>query len=163
MRVAEQLSPSPRDDDKLTFRWPAAILARARAALGSGDANRALTLATRVRDRIEGSELRPALKLAEAQATMTQGLADLALHRPEPARSSLARAVELISEINDAASPWLAQAQIALGEAHLALGDRPTAVALLAKASAIEAVHPKLGEQYRRPLRELESRLDKQH
>ena len=159
-RIANAMTPVTLEGHKLSANWAATILARARAALESGEADRALTLSTEVRERIEASPQRPNLKLAEAKAALIQGVANLKMHRPELAKPSLARAVELITEINDASSPWLAEAQIALGEAHLELGDRPTAIALLAKAIAITAAHPKLGEQYLRPLRELKARLD---
>ena len=72
----------------------------------------------------------------------------------------LARAVELSAELFDhEQSPKLADAQIALAECLLDLGQRDQAKALLAQANAIHASHKELGEHYRKPMRDLQARF----
>jgi hypothetical protein len=58
-----------------------------------------------------------------------------------------------------AESPWLAEAQVALADARLRAGDAAGARALLAQAQRIHAANRELGEQFRKPLRELELKL----
>jgi cytochrome c len=59
----------------------------------------------------------------------------------------------------DPGSPALADAEIALSNCHLDLGDGKTAIDLLARAKAIHNKHPILGLHYRKPLIALEHRI----
>jgi serine/threonine-protein kinase len=70
----------------------------------------------------------------------------------------LERALEL-RQTQYASSFRLAEAQIALADCKLRLGDLEGSRALLAKAKAIHAASPPLGDQYRKPLLELSQRL----
>ena len=56
------------------------------------------------------------------------------------------------------AFPSIAEAQVALANCHLDVNHREPARALLARARAIHAAHPELGEHLRRPLREAQAR-----
>jgi tetratricopeptide (TPR) repeat protein len=58
-----------------------------------------------------------------------------------------------------ASSPLLAEAQTALADCKLRLGDTGAARALLARAKSIHAANRELGEHFRAPLREVERRL----
>jgi serine/threonine-protein kinase len=161
LQVASALTYEPLEGAKLSANWLDAKLAEARALLATNQANLALAVAAQINERIAASALRPYLKYAEARATMTQGTAELMLHEPNVAEPLLAHAVELIAELNEPQSPWLAQALIALAEAKRALGERQAAAELVTRATAIEAAHPKLGKQYRQPLRELQAHIDR--
>jgi thioredoxin-like negative regulator of GroEL len=72
----------------------------------------------------------------------------------------LEQAVALDQQLYDAnQSPRLSDAEIALANCSLTLGQRDRARALLASAEAIEATHRELGVQYKEPLRKLRVRL----
>jgi hypothetical protein len=72
----------------------------------------------------------------------------------------LQRAHALYGEVYDARlSLGLAEAKVALAECLLALGRIDHARELAGQAAAIQAVHREVGEQYRRPLRALQTKL----
>ncbi|HUQ11999.1 MAG TPA: tetratricopeptide repeat protein, partial [Steroidobacteraceae bacterium] len=58
-----------------------------------------------------------------------------------------------------ASSPLLAEAQLALADCKLRLGDAAAARTLLTRAKTIHAANRQLAERFRQPLRDLEQRL----
>lgn len=91
------------------------------------------------------------LQLSLGRALMISGSAADALPHLE-------RALEL-RQTQYASSFRLAETQVALADCKLRLGDLTGSRALLAKAKAIHAANPPLGDQYRKPLLELSQRL----
>jgi tetratricopeptide (TPR) repeat protein len=138
--------------------WTFASVSHARAQMARGDAAAAvpalravlakyLAQPEDVRDLNEELDLRLALGQA---LTATDHAAEALPH--------LERALTL-RQPQFASSPLLAEAQIALADCKLALGDTGAARALLARAKGIHAANRELGEQFRAPLRDVERRM----
>jgi hypothetical protein len=128
--------------------------------LALGRPGAAIEQAREVQERIQGSGVGPYLKRWEAQAALVEGKGLLLTQRAPDALPQLQRAVLLGSEVYDPErSPDLAGSQVALASCLIELGHRDQARALLAQAKAIHSTHKDLGEQFRKPLRELEARL----
>ena|SRR6266403_5475065 len=86
--------------------------------------------------------------------------ARLLLGQPVSARPDFERALGLFQELYDRArSPDIADAQIALANCNLELGQPGRAQALFVSAEAIQATHRELAVQYTEPLRKLRARL----
>ena len=103
--------------------------------------------------------MRPYFKRYEAPAALDEGKGLLLAGRAPEALPLLQRAVQLGSQIYDVdQSPQLADSQIALATCLFNLGRRDEARALLIRAKAIHATHKDLGEQFKKPLRELSQR-----
>jgi len=148
--------PAP---NKISLTWVHASLARADVALALGKPEQALDPASRVRIAVERSPSRVYFKKFEAQAALAEGKALILMRRAPEAMPLLDRAAELSSDLYDPArSPKLADSQIALASCLLGLGRGEQARTLLAGAKAIQATHPELGEQFKKPLRELSQR-----
>ncbi len=81
----------------------------------------------------------------ESQAVLDHTLGRLWLQAGEPtkARELLLRALALREKIDLPTSPWLAEAQLVLGESLLQLNERPAARMRLAQAERILAAHPR--------------------
>ena len=91
---------------------------------------------------------------------MEEGKSLLLTRHASDALPLLQRAVQLGAEVYDPGrSPALADSQIALAKCLAELGHRDQARVLLVQAKAIHSTHKDLGEQFRKPLRELEARL----
>ena len=78
--------------------------------------------------------------------------------RAQEALPHLERTLEL-RQAQYANSPRLAEAQLALADCKLTLGDAAASRALFEKAKAIHAANRELSDFYRKPLRELGARL----
>ena len=138
------------------------LVERARLALVTSRPQEAIAIGGRARRAIEASPLRPYLKIHEAGAALVEGEGMLADGRPSDALPLLSRAVDLASALYDRGrSPLLADAQIALAECYLDLRQPTDAKPLLAQALAVQATHKELGEHFKKPLRELEARLQR--
>jgi serine/threonine-protein kinase len=138
----------------------AAQLLRAQALLQLGRGAEAETVAGQALDEIVGSPLRSYYQTLEADAALRLGQAQQRNGRSAAARSHLERAVQLRAANEDRRlSPWLAEAQIALADCSLDVGDRSTARAFLDQAKAIHAEQAELGEHFEAPLRALRARL----
>ena len=132
----------------------------AQALLAQRNVADARRIAAEALEAIPASPVRQYFQTLEAEAALRLGQAQQLAGEPNAARASLERAVSL-RETNDDAnqSPWLAEAQIALAECLIDLGQRDKARALARKAAAIEAAHMELGEQFKAPLRKVVARL----
>ena len=71
----------------------------------------------------------------------------------------LEQAVGIYERTQVPASPWLADARVALAECRLDLGDAPGARSLYQRAQDAARTHAELGEHFREPLRALGRRL----
>ncbi len=94
----------------------------------------------------------------ELDLRLSLGRALSATDQAKEALPHLERALAL-RQPQFASSLLLAEAQVALADCKLRLGDVAAARALLAKAKAIHAANRELGQQFRKPLRDLEQRL----
>jgi tetratricopeptide (TPR) repeat protein len=154
----------PAVEGALSYDWLDISLARAEASLARNRPEEAIEQAGAVRRRIEASGLGLYFKRWEAEAALEEGKALLLSRRPLEALPLLQRAVRLGSDVYDPdRSPRLASSEIALAKDLVALDRRAEALAPLARAKAIHATHKDLGEQYRKPLRELEALLRGRH
>jgi hypothetical protein len=127
--------------------------------LAAGDPNSASRLAAEVRDDVTRSPHRPWLALWEARAALAEGKAQLLAGKARDAQPLLERAVALRTELLDAASPLLADAEIALSNCYIDLRELQKASALLTSAKAIHRKHAVLGRHYLKPLTALEDRI----
>jgi hypothetical protein len=135
-------------------------LAAAEAHLALGELAQARELAGGVYERVAASAQRGYLVAYEAQAALAFGRALRQTGAPAEAQAYLQAAVKLRSSVTDPeASLPLADAQIALAHCLLDLRRASEARVWTARARAIHAVHPVLGEVRRQPLRDLEARL----
>jgi len=138
--------------------WKVQLL-RAEVALARKDGGTAAQLAAPVNRELAGNPVRDYLKGLEARAALVEGKADLLSGRAPDALPLLQHAVGLRESIMDPVSPSLADAQVALADCYLNLGDVEHAKALVATAKKALDAHHELGNQYSRPLQEVEERL----
>jgi tetratricopeptide (TPR) repeat protein len=94
----------------------------------------------------------------ELDLRLSLGRALSATDQAKEALPHLERALAL-RQPQFASSPLLAEAQVALADCKLRLGDEAAARALLAQAKRIHAANRELSPQFRQPLRDLEQRL----
>jgi serine/threonine protein kinase len=136
------------------------MVLQAELTLAQGNVPGALDLAMRARSIIAASPNRRYLKIWELRASLAAGKAKLAAALPQDAQTLLSTALDLGGEVLDTSqSPLLADAQIALAECWLDLGQRHRAAVLLTAAQSIHATHKALGEHYKKPLRRLRARM----
>jgi len=109
---------------------------------------------------IQESALRKYYQSIEAEALLRLGEAQRYGHNALAARTTLEQALELRVSNDDAASPWLAEVQVALAETLIDLNEPSRARELLVKARSIHAQHAELATEFRTQLRALERRLD---
>jgi TolA-binding protein len=98
------------------------------------------------------------------QEALTRRLLGLALLRSgnvTDAQVQLRRAVALREALDDADSPWLAQARINLAESLLREHKKEEAQALLKTAAVAQSHQPRLRDSYRRELRQTTEMLQK--
>ncbi|MEO6365676.1 MAG: tetratricopeptide repeat protein, partial [Luteimonas sp.] len=119
----------------------------------------AIQMTQRVRNAIDTSELGAYLKLHAMRADLIEGNSTLHAGNPAAALPLLQRALATRRALLATSSPEIADAQVALADCYLALGQRAAAQGLANEALAIHAAHAQLGEQYRGPLRDLQRRL----
>jgi hypothetical protein len=100
--------------------------------------------------------------LYASSADLTEGESRLKRHDAAGALPLLQQALAVREKLFIAPHPRLAEAQTLLATCDLELGKTEEARALAAAATAIDAHYPELNDQYRRPLRELQARLDAQ-
>ncbi|MDZ4813200.1 MAG: serine/threonine-protein kinase [Pseudomonadota bacterium] len=140
----------------LVERW----LLTAEVDLASGRNIPARELAQRARAKIQSSGQGAYHAFYTIRADLVEGAATLQVARPAAALPLLQRTLAVREKLLATASPRIAEAQILLAECHLALGDVTSARSLANAAAAIHALHNELGEHYRRPLRQLQAKLE---
>jgi len=152
--------PAEQSTSVLSQNWLRWALVKSEASLALNHTDEAIQLTRDARRRLEGNAIRPYWREFEAASDLLEGRALTSRDGFAEALPLLQRAVQLGSEIYDRGhSPALADYQVALAKCLLALGRRDQAQALLVQAKAIHAPYKDLGEQFRRPLRELEGLL----
>lgn len=138
-------------------------LARAQAALQLGRFADAQVQAQQALDRLARSPLRTHFAALEAEALLMQGQALRGAGDARAARSPLTRAVTLREPLADAASPWLAEARIALAQCLLDLREREAAGRLLQQARTAHRAHTELAPHFKAPLAALQARWQQAH
>jgi tetratricopeptide (TPR) repeat protein len=138
----------------------AAGLLRSRAYRMSGRVEEADQAATAVVDLLRHARDRAYYQWLEADALMQLGQAQRLAGRPGIARTNLEQAIELGAANDAAASPWLAEARMALAEDLIDLGDRHAAEHLRAQAAAALAIHREIGDHFTQALHALSVRLE---
>jgi len=153
-----ELRADPGDATASFDRLDRRLLA-AEVALAAGDATGAAVEADAAVQAIARSGQADALDAWSARAALDVGRAALLARDTATALPPLRRALDLRRKLLLPASPKLAEAMIALAGAELDHGERAAARALAAEAASIHAAQPELGDQYRRPLRDLQARV----
>ncbi len=152
--TARDVAVMPLDGDRV-----AAETGLSAAALASGQPEEALRLALAARGRLEGAATRAYWPVLEAEVLLELGRAQSRLGDLAGAKRSLERALALRVANELPMSPWIAEADAALGAVRLADGDAAGARALSARAAGIAASHAELGRQFREPIRALAAAL----
>jgi serine/threonine-protein kinase len=135
-----------------------AVLAKvglAGAYLALGRVDDGYRVAQAATAELQHSAVRDYYQSLEADALLRLGESQMRLHDSTAANVSLERALQLRTANGDANSPWIAEIDIALASCALDLGDPARARKFAARAQAIHGAHAELGEQFKRPLREL--------
>ena len=159
-RLLQGLNAIDVDLGRLSIGWAQRSLANAQVEMALNQTADAQRIAADMTERITHSPLREYLKVYEAGAALVAGKVRLRTHDPSSALPFLKQAVELDSALYDPErSPELADAQIALADCLIVLGDRKEASVLIQKAQAIHSAQPDLGEQFKAPLRAVAARL----
>ncbi len=115
---------------------------------------------SKVRSEIEKSgHIAGRIERYRSSADLIEGDSRLRRHDANAASPLLQRALAAREKILLAPSPRLAEAQSLLAMCYLATGQLAQARQLAASASAIEAHYIELSDRYRRPLKELQERL----
>lgn len=157
LRESAVLPASPRD---ITYNWLDASIAHAGVELAQGRPAAARERAGEVQRRLEERGLAVYFKRWLSEAALVEGKSLLLENRAADALPRLQRAVQLGSEVYDPQrSPELADAKIALATCLVDLGRGGQARAMGSQAKAIHKANKELGEHYRQPLRQLETRL----
>ena len=131
----------------------------AQANLSSGHTAQALGLAHEALDRVVESPLRSRFQSLEANAALVLGKALLRSGDAVQARPLLERALQLRQAVAEDSGPWIGEAQIALANCLLELGDRSRARSMFDEAAANFAPHAELGVQFKNPAAAVEQRL----
>ena len=158
--LVDELYVDPDESLGISFTAIEQWLLLAETELGAGNESAAVELARRARARITGTGLSDFLPFYLIRADLVEGEAMLQQKLPLIALPLLQRALTTRQNVVDTNSPGISEAQIALANCYLDLGDMKHARALADAARAIQASHKQLGEQYRHPLRNLDERLD---
>ena len=147
----------PKSDSSLRIaKW----LTEADIAMETaGDASEMETLLANARAEIERSGLVKGRELYLSSADLIEGESRLKRHDAATALPLLQRALAARETLFVAPYPRLAEAQTLLATCYLELGRTNEALELAATAAAIDAHYPQLSDHYRRPLRELQARL----
>jgi serine/threonine protein kinase len=149
------------DESQLPFRYDAVVknVGLAQTYLQLDRAPEAERAARRALNDIQHSPLREHYPTLEADAALRLGQALERAGDASQARANIEHAVQL-RETNDApASPWLAEARIALANCLIDGGEMKGARMLLAQAASAQAAQAELGEHFKAPLRALQARM----
>jgi tetratricopeptide (TPR) repeat protein len=160
LKVLDRFAVKAADAGAVSLTVLQRSIQTAKAHLARNDALSVIATLTPTREEFERSSLRTYLKTYEADTLLLIAKARLLLGQPVSARPDFERALSLFQEVYDRArSPDVADAQVALANCYLELGQPGKAQALFGSAEAIQAIHRELGVQYTEPLRKLRARL----
>jgi serine/threonine-protein kinase len=134
-------------------------LLSAEVDIAAGLASPASELARGAREQINASGLAAYMEFYTLRADFIEGEAALLEGNAAAALPLLQRTLSTRQKLLDRSSPRIAEAQIALAQCYLALGQPAQARELASAASATQAMHAQIGEHYRRPLHQLQARL----
>ncbi len=129
-----------------------ATIALTELLAGTGRADEAIALARPQLDRIDKQGAGATPPDVDAGTRLWLGIALLTAGRAGDAEPLLMKAVEQRIALDDADSPWLARARVALARTEAALGRREQALALEAAANQAIARHSELADGLRHPL-----------
>ena len=137
---------------------------RAQTALAAayvqlGQAVSATDVARSALEHLEQSPMRDYYQTLEADAALQLGRAQLLTGDVRAARDNFERSLTLRAANDQLNSPWIAEAQLALAECLIALGDPARARSLMKRAAVIHASHPELGDHYKQALIDVKRRL----
>ncbi len=136
-----------------------AKLGLAAAAERQGDFAQAQWQASGVLDALRAATVRDNFMPLEAAALLQVGVASHAAGDVKAARTTLEAALRLLETLDSQRSPSLEEAEIALADCLLDLGERNHASSLLKRAKAIRDANPDLGEQFTSPLHTVSAKL----
>ena len=116
-------------------------------------------LALQALGSVQGSALRERFVALEAEAQLRLGQARQRDGRAAEARAPLEQALALRATHESSVSARLAEAQVALAECLLDLGERAAAQSLLTQARQAHAAHTELAPHFVQPLQAAQARL----
>lgn len=160
-RAAELLGQlsAAASTEKLDLQQVSNTLLTAEFQLATNHPAEAVALASNVQKNIEASALVPYCQSFLAHVNFIMAGAALRQGEAKAAIPLLQSALMARRKALDPISPNIAEVQIALAQSYLSERDIAKARMLADEASAIEAAHRSLGQQYRKPLRELQTKL----
>ena len=124
-----------------------------------GATARALELAQAAHTRMAAAATRAFHPALDAEVSLQWGQALLQAGRAAQAREPIALALAWRLANDDPGSPWLGEAHVAQARYWLSLNDRGRARAEVDKARAVLTSNKAVGEQFLRPLREVQRAL----
>ena len=135
-------------------------IAEAAAALAEHRVTDAIHHAAQAQGMLVASPAGAFFPHESAEALVLAGKAALAAHDDRSAQPLLEQGVTQLTQLYDAtASPELADADVALAQCQLDLGNRAIARSLLTKAAAIQHQHTELSPHFTKPLQTQLARL----
>ncbi len=153
------LSVSDDDPEQLDLDNINNALLAAEVESASGRWADSISHARTIRRNIESSRLAAYYQPLVARANFIEGSADLNSGDARAAIPLLTLALTERESDLDAFSPEIGETELALAECFLAEADFAKARAALDVAIAIDAAHPELESQYRKNLKELQTKL----
>src|SRR5450432_2441838 len=157
--LLEKLSAAAPTADQLDLQEIYNNLLSAEVAFAAGRYAGAIGLAQKVRRKIQTSPAAAYYQTLVSRADFIEGYANLLNGESRSALPLLRQALTERQEHLSASSPEIAEAQIALAECDLSLGNLAAARELAAAAAVIDSAHKELGPQYREPLKKLQAKL----
>jgi serine/threonine-protein kinase len=141
---------------QLQIRWE---ICRAAAFAAIGESEKAESILRQQLQKLHDLPQRRQLRLLESEGRTALGRLLVERQRANDAREMLETSLNWRLEDLSPHSPLVAESEVALAECLLALGEIDASRSLFLKAKTIDAFHKELGDQYRKPLRELGRRL----
>ena len=157
-RVLKQWPPA---EGELPAEYTRATLGLAAAYLDLDQPEAARQNADEVLQRLRAAPVPNQSPELEAQSRRLEGEALRRSGQLAEAEAELRRAVELRQSLDDADSPWLAQARIELAECLVALRKRAEAQTLIKMAALALSRQPRLRDIYRNELHDAQALLAK--
>jgi len=151
----------PPEEGDLPSEYTKSTLGLASAYLDLDRSEEARQSADEVLQRLRAAPAPNQSPEIEAQSRRLLGDALRQSGKAAEAETELRRAVELRQTLDDADSPWLAQARMDLAECLVALHKRAEAQTLIKKAAAALSRQPRLRDIYRNELQQAQVMLAK--